>query len=168
MRPYATAARGLTLVEVLVASTIFLVVTATILTALFFSQRSQRKHSQDEEAVRACLVVVEHLRQHLRVAVVESVSADSLSYRVGLFNPDGTPQLAPGGEVLWSAPYTVFLRDDRVLREHQGVERQLAVLGAGGEFKVEQTQLNLVGIEVSSTHGVGYRLATKMHLLNQF
>lgn len=159
---------GHSLVEVLLASAMLTLVMVVVLTALVTGQRSQSRQSETEKGVRACMLTVEHLRKHLRVATVELVEPSSIRYRVLTRDAQGQVELGPSGEPIWSETYTVSLQGSRVVRDHLGQSRQLAELGPGGRFDLVQEQLNLIRVEVHSGFGGGHSLRTRLHLNNQF
>ena len=165
MRRYS---EGHSLVEILLACALLTLVMLVLLTAFITGKRSQAQQSESEKAARACLVAVEHLRKHLRVATVEMVHANGLQYRVVTRDAQGQVQFGPTGEPIWSPQYFVTLQGQKLMREHQGQMRTLVDLGPTPRFELAQEQLNLVRVEVHSGFGNGYTLTTRILLNNQF
>jgi prepilin-type N-terminal cleavage/methylation domain-containing protein len=164
--------RGLTLIEVLIASSLFVVVTGALLFTLSAGRNNLTPASDQTDALRGCLLVMEHLRQDLQAAwVLEPISgdtADYLTYRTPLRDAAGKVLTGPTGDIVWSPSYTASVRGDSFLREQDDQRRVMARLGPEGRLQVVRTTPTLLEITVTSSIGTGYSLKRSFRLKNEF
>lgn len=167
-----SGSRATTLLEVMIASTLFIVVSA----ALFFTLRSSQNHlkpmDQKSQDLRACLLSVDVLSQELSSAWVtepqSGVEAPELRYRVPLRDADGTALTGPTGDLLWSPPRVVNLQSGKMMRSQGAELRILSNLGTDGSVQFLRASPTLLEITVRSSHGNGFELKRSFQLINQF
>lgn len=164
--------RATTLVELLVACTLFLILTGAVLFTLRAGQGNLNPAQQQSESLRACLLSLEHLREELQSAWLLSPAdgeeADSLSYRVPSRDTQGRVLTGPTGDIVWSPIRTVTVEEGALLRVQADDRRVLARLGEDGELRVERNSPSFLSITVSSSHGKEQKLSRSFHLKNQF
>lgn len=167
-----TLERGATLVELLVASTLFLLLTGAVLFTLRAGQGNLNPAQQQSESLRACLLSLEHMREELQSAWLlsptEGEEAASLSYRVPSRDAEGRVLTGPTGDIVWSPIRTVSVEEGALLRVQADDRRVLARLGAEGGLRVERSSPTFLSVTVSSSHGKGHQVSRSFHLKNQF
>ena len=164
--------RAATLIEVMIASVLFLVVSA----ALFFTLRSSKNHlaPSDEQSqnLRACLLSVDALGQELASAWVTEPTtltpASVLRYRVPVRDASGQALTGPTGDLLWSAPRTVDLQAGKLMRTEGAEQKIVSNLGPNGSVQFRRLSPTLLEATVKSGFGKGYELTRSYRLKNQF
>lgn len=129
--------RGLSLVEMLVAMTIFLALSGAVLGLMHYNQRASEKATANADTNTRLLVLFEKLRMELRRGRVVECSPDTLGYwiyrQVDALPVLGTPhrlEFLPGGGVPPDlAQLTALNTEGRLVRRFQGREEPLAILG---------------------------------------
>ncbi len=138
--------KGLTLLEVMVASSIFALMLLAVVTIEGTFRRSASQSARESEVYRAVRLAFEHLRAELEGAYVPPFTAgEELTYyparRAG-----GRPVLGPSG-IAESQPSCVLKVDEqgRLVRLQEGAARVLAFLGDGWAcFEMTQDALLMV------------------------
>lgn len=166
------ATAGLTLAEVLIASALFLLVSAVLMMTLRASQGHLKKNDEHSEALRACLIAAEHLRSELGTAWVETPGigeeAPQVVYRQPLHGTDGLVRVGPTGDIFWGPTRTVSLVNDRLMRDQGGDQRILCRLGSGATVNFKRTSQTLLEATVVSNLGSGFTLTRNLRLNNQY
>jgi hypothetical protein len=151
----------------MLCSALFLVVMTAVLFTLWAGHSNKKRFDGQEQALRACLIAVEHLRSELSVAWVEEVEPGLLTYHLPTYSADGTIQLGPTGDTVWSTEIAIGLEADQLVRRQDGQARPLSRLGSGATFTLERLSATLLKVTVRSTWGAGYQLEREYRLLNQ-
>ena len=148
----STTTRGLSLVEILVSSGIFLLLSTSLLALLSQNQKVSEKNIDSADSTSSLLLLVEKCRQELKSARVIGgtphstppsgvVGAlESLDYWIyqrngasPVFDTDGRLVFLPG---VGSDPdvATIKLEGERLVRDFQGDKKMLVSLGRDGEI----------------------------------
>lgn len=135
--------KGLTLLEVLVASSIFALMLLAVVTIEGTFRRGASQSARESEVYRAVRLAFEHLRAELEGAYVPPFPASAeLTYYPAL-RAGGRPVLGPSG-IAESQPSCVLKVDEqgRLVRLQGGEARALAFLGHGwARFEMSQDEL---------------------------
>lgn len=142
LRRSTTTRRGLSLIEVVVASAIFLGMTSVIFALFHQNQRASEKVFSNTDAGAQSLLVFEKVRSELRNARVVGVdSGGRLQYWV-LRRVNGVPQVNSSGLADWlpgqpanPAVALLFSQDGLLWRSFQGQRQPLAPLGDDGSVQ---------------------------------
>lgn len=165
---------ALTLVEVMISSVLFLVVTTVVLMTLRNGNTNQKRLDEREQALRACLIAVEQIRSELAVAWVEDVDSNVMTYHLATLDASGAARVTSTGDVIWGPAFSLSLDGEQLIRRtvpedplETPIERPLSRLGPGATFTVEKLTSTLIRVTVRSTFGTGYELVREYRLLNQ-
>lgn len=153
---------GVTLVEMLVAVTVFLLLNGAVLAMLHYNQRAAEKATATADANTQALLVFEKIRQELRRGRVVEQSPDLLTLGYWLYQLDagqpifGGPHglvFLPGlGQPPDLAEMTAVGAGGRLVRRFQGQEETLTRIGRDGEVKFEW-EAGLQRLRVQGTVG---------------
>lgn len=138
-KPPSTTTRGSTLVEVLVASTLFVGMAAIMALLMRQNQLASQKVIGKSDTTAAMLMVFERIRTELRGARVVGVNATGgLEYWISR-KVDGVVQLTPNGFPDWipgapADPDVALLQVDNgiLVRDFQGDRQPLVPVGPDG------------------------------------
>lgn len=163
---------GLTLIEVMIASALFILVAGVLMFIFNVSRDRMKRHEQQSLALRTCLVTAEHLRSELETAWVESPLIGDLNsevvYRQPLRGADGLVRVGPTGDVFLAPPRTINLSGGKLMRDEGGSRRVLANLDPSATLEFKRTSQTLLEVTVSSSVGSGFTLTRSMRLNNQY
>lgn len=138
---------GLTLIEMLVASTIFMALNGAVLALLHYNQKASEKATANAGASTQVLLVFEKVRLEMRTGRIVDCTDDVLSYWIyvrdqGLPVP-GTPHrlsfLPGGGAPPDTAELTAVGTNGALVRRFQGRQDLLTNIGPDGEVRFQWT-----------------------------
>jgi type II secretory pathway pseudopilin PulG len=158
----------------MISAALFVIVTAVVLMTLRNANTNQQRLDQREQALRGCLLAVEHIRSELAVAWVEDVDGNVITYHLPSLDASGEARVTSTGDVIWGPAFSLSLDGEQLMRKtvpenplEAPVERPLSRLGPGAVFTVEKLTSTLIRVTVRSTYGTGYELMREYRLLNQ-
>ena len=154
---------GFSIAEVLVASTVFLVLAGCFIALYHFGLGSRRRHEAHQRSHRAALQCISYLRNELRVIQLLEPSAfdppvahvNWISYRRPAF--DGPLEIDSSGNPMWKE--TVRLRfegDHQLWRRPDNPDlkpRALAQLGPGGQVWFLRKNDQLLNVSIRADFG---------------
>jgi type II secretory pathway pseudopilin PulG len=142
-RSRRTRLSGLTLLEMLIATTIFMGLNGAVLALLHYNQKASEKATANADAGTQVLVLFEKLRLELRTGRIVECSEDTLGYWI--YQRDtglpvfGVPHrlafLPGGGAPPDLAELTAVGMNGNLTRRFQGREEPLARVGQDGEVR---------------------------------
>lgn len=135
--------RGTTLLELTVASTLFLGMATVLLALLLQNQRSAQKVSGHNDATAQLMLLFERVRAELRVARIVSVDPGGSRLKYWLARTlNGVPVLSAAGRPDWvpGAPADpdvaeMYVQGEALRRDYQGKTKTLARVGKDGQVK---------------------------------
>jgi prepilin-type N-terminal cleavage/methylation domain-containing protein len=133
-----TERRGVSLIETLVACSIFAVLTTAIVMILAQSRQAEQKLDTHSDSTQMGLVVVEKIKQEMRLSRVMGTDGSRLDYWI-LRRSNGTLQLTAAGLPDYEpgapdppAVAQLFCSQGALFRQFQGIRQKLAAMGREG------------------------------------
>ena len=156
---------GASLAEVLVAGSIFLLLSGVLYLSLRMALFADKKSESNSDAYRACLLGMTHLQRELRASKVVSVEEDGsvLEFQVMERDDDYNPVVDSTGNPVWSSQVSkVLLDEDGRLTLERGTDRRvLAHLGDGAKLSLTQVSLKVLRIELTAERNQGTDVSKK-------
>lgn len=140
-RPSTTTRNGFTLLEVVISTSLFLLMSTALLSLFSQSQRATDKAVESTDTTSTLLLIFEKLRQEIKGVRIVDSTGDKLEYWM-IRTIDGMPQLTPLKRVDYEpgypdVPHSAFLylnSDGLLLSDYQGKTKRLANAGPGSSL----------------------------------
>ncbi len=174
--------RGLTLVEVLVVSAVFIVLAFLLLAIYQVAVRAHLKEDAHDTTARATMLALEHVREELRGCQVlepndpTAPAANQVRFRYPKLDETGVFVVDNHGEPEWAGTATMATDADGnlVLTRSEAEPRTLARLGAGGGVTFRLAEALLLEVKVVAVRpdpdpskSARSEILTRMALANQ-
>lgn len=140
-RPFTTTKAGFTLLEVVISTSLFLLMSTALLSLFSQSRKATDKAVESTDTTSTLLLIFEKIRNEIKGVRIVDGNGEKLEYWK-IRAVDGVPQLTPLKRVDYEpgypqVPYSAFLYLDSkglLLSDYQGSTRRLANAGPGSSL----------------------------------
>ncbi len=172
-----TRCRGLTLVELMVSSTLLLLVVGAMMTILHSSKALTQRSSHESDLFRAVTAAAASLRREMAAARVVSPlpgeRLNELDYRLpGVDTLTGGFLFDADGAIVYNVSATVEVVDGQLVLDGPAGRRVLGELGTAGEVTFERKDERFLvvvveAVDTSVDPPTRYKVPTTYYLANQ-